>query len=140
MLPFGAIRSRIASLKGMYRECNKEMGSYTRNILDRKPGDGLFLVVQAQIAVSCVTNPGRNAAWAVAGGWAHALHETLAWGLPGTRRACPGAGWIVGGYQESEGVAAHGAASAGGGGQGRRCMLTFSSRRRKEGSLGRTEG
>lgn len=36
---FGAIRSRIASLKGMYREYNKEMGSYARNILDRKPDD-----------------------------------------------------------------------------------------------------
>lgn len=36
---FGTIRSRIASLKSMYREYNKEMGSYARNVLDRTPDD-----------------------------------------------------------------------------------------------------
>ena len=36
---YGRIQSRMAYIKSLYKGYNREMGSYTRNILDREPDD-----------------------------------------------------------------------------------------------------
>lgn len=36
---YGAIRTRLAQLKAMYKGYNREMSSYARNVLDRRPDD-----------------------------------------------------------------------------------------------------